>query len=48
LGISRSILANPKFIGYDGEVYLFIAAIYWLFCSFMSFTSRKLEKTLNT
>ncbi|ACB53473.1 amino acid ABC transporter permease protein, His/Glu/Gln/Arg/opine [Crocosphaera subtropica ATCC 51142] len=45
LGISQSILANPKFIGTYGEVYLFVAAIYWIFCYSMSLLSRKLEKT---
>lgn len=43
LGISQSILANPKFIGTYGEVYIFVAAIYWLFCYSMSLVSRQLE-----
>ena len=43
LGISKSILANPRFIGRYGEVYLFIAAIYWICCYAMSLASRKLE-----
>ncbi|ACK67580.1 polar amino acid ABC transporter, inner membrane subunit [Rippkaea orientalis PCC 8801] len=47
LGISQSILANPKFIGRYGEVYLFIAVIYWIFCYSMSWASRKLEQKLN-
>ena len=46
LGISQSILANPKFLGRYGEVYLFIAVIYWLFCYSMSLASRKLEQKL--
>ncbi|EAZ89792.1 amino acid ABC transporter permease [Crocosphaera chwakensis] len=44
LGISQSILANPKFIGRYGEVYIFVAAIYWIFCYSMSLISRQLEK----
>ncbi|MGK7930051.1 MAG: amino acid ABC transporter permease [Microcystaceae cyanobacterium] len=44
LGISQSILANPKYIGQYAEVYLFIAAIYWCFCSAMSQFSRRLEQ----
>lgn len=44
LGISQSILANPKYLGKYAEVYLFIAAIYWVFCYSMSVASRKLEK----
>ncbi len=43
LGMSQKILANPKFLGRYGEVYLFIAAIYWVFCYSMSVASKKLE-----
>ena len=46
LGISQSILANPKFLGRYAEVYLFISVIYWLCCYFMSLASRKLEQKL--
>ncbi|OKH25185.1 amino acid ABC transporter permease [Hydrococcus rivularis NIES-593] len=48
LGVSQSILANPKYLGRYGEIYLFIAAIYWVCCYSMSFASRKLEKKLGT
>lgn len=48
LGISRSILANPQFLGRYAEVYLFLGVLYWLFCYLMSLASRKLEKQLNT
>ncbi|MGC9528550.1 MAG: amino acid ABC transporter permease [Limnospira sp.] len=48
LGISRSILANPKFLGRYSEVYLFIGILYWVFCYSMSLASRKLEEQLNT
>lgn len=44
LGISQSILANPKFLGRYGEVYLFISVIYWLCCYSMALASRKLEQ----
>ncbi|MEA5534565.1 amino acid ABC transporter permease [Crocosphaera sp. XPORK-15E] len=47
LGMSRSILANPKFIGSDREVYLFVAMIYWCFCYSLSWISRRLEKEGN-
>lgn len=43
LGISQSILANPKFLGRYAEVYLFIAFIYWICCYSMSLASRRLE-----
>ncbi|MBC6420047.1 MAG: amino acid ABC transporter permease [Prochloron sp. SP5CPC1] len=46
LGISQSILANPKFLGRYGEVYLFIALIYWIFCYSMSLASQKFEQKL--
>ncbi|MBD3881568.1 amino acid ABC transporter permease [Phormidium tenue FACHB-886] len=48
LGISRSILANPQFIGRYAEAYLFIGVIYWLLCYAMSLGSRRLERQLNT
>jgi general L-amino acid transport system permease protein len=48
LGVSQSILANPKYLGRYGEIYLFIAAIYWICCYSMSLASRKLEKKLGT
>lgn len=48
LGISRSILANPQYIGRYAEVYLFIGVLYWILCYSMSQGSRRLEKTLNT
>jgi len=46
-GISRSILAQPQFLGRYAEVYLFIGLLYWLFCYSMSTASRYLEQKLN-
>jgi general L-amino acid transport system permease protein len=48
LGISRSVLANPNYLGRYAEVYLFIGVIYWFFCYAMSLGSRKIEEKLNT
>jgi general L-amino acid transport system permease protein len=48
LGISRSILANPQFIGRYAEVYLFIGVLYWGLCYAMSQGSRRLERQLRT
>ncbi len=45
-GISKSILANPEFLGRFAEVYLFVALVYWLCCYLMAQTSRQLEKNL--
>ena len=47
LGMSQSIIANPKYLGRYGEVYLFVAAIYFICCYAMSLASRKLEKKTN-
>lgn len=46
-GISRSILAQPQFLGRYAEVYLFVGLIYWVFCYSMSLASRRLERQLN-
>jgi general L-amino acid transport system permease protein len=46
LGISRSILAQPQYVGYQREVYLFITLIYWVISYFMSYISRRLEVRL--
>ena len=40
LGISRSLLANPAFIGRYLEVYLWLAAVYWLACTAMALLAR--------
>jgi general L-amino acid transport system permease protein len=48
LGIGRSILANPNYLGRYAEVYLFLGVIYWIFCYAMSLGSRKIEEKLNT
>jgi general L-amino acid transport system permease protein len=47
LGIGRSIVnSNPRYLSAQLEVYLFIAAIYWIFSYFMSLASRRLETSL--
>lgn len=47
LGTSRSILANPLYIGRYAEVYLFIGVLYWVICYLMSWGSRRLEQQLD-
>ena len=47
LGISRSLLANPLFIGRYLEVYLWLAAVYWLACTAMALLARHLELRLD-
>jgi general L-amino acid transport system permease protein len=47
LGIGRSIVnSSPAFLQVQLEVYLFIAAVYWVFSYFMSQASRRLESML--
>ncbi|MBO8141146.1 MAG: amino acid ABC transporter permease [Firmicutes bacterium] len=46
LGIARSILANPAWLGLQAEVYLFVALIYFIFSFSMSSASRRLERAL--
>ncbi|HAV76158.1 MAG TPA: amino acid ABC transporter permease [Anaerolineae bacterium] len=47
LGMGKSILGtDPEFVRLQGEVYIFIALIYWIFSYFMSYASLQLEKSL--
>lgn len=45
-GIGRAVIGNPEFLGTQREVFLFIGAVYWIFCYTMSYTSRRLERAL--
>ena len=47
LGISRSLLANPAFIGRYLEVYVWLAGVYWLVCTAMALLARHLEIQLD-
>jgi len=47
LGIGNAVLnLNPEFVRLQMEVYLFIAAIFWVFSYFMSYASQQLERAL--
>lgn len=46
LGIARSIIANPDWLGLQAEVYLFAAFMYFIFSYSMSSVSRKIELAL--
>ena len=46
LGISRSLLANPEFIGFYIEIYVWIAGIYWIVCTLMALLARHIERRL--
>lgn len=43
---ARAALADPEWGGFDIEAYVFIAAIYFLFCYLISRYSRRLERRL--
>lgn len=47
LGISRSLLANPNFIGRYMEGYLWLAGVYWFVCTAMALLAKHLEYELN-
>jgi general L-amino acid transport system permease protein len=46
MGVSRTVLSQPEFIGRYAEVYLFVALIYWMFCFSLSQASQRLERKL--
>ena len=46
LGIAKSVIANPDWLGLQAEVYIFVAAIYFVFCYSMSYVSQKVEEAL--
>ena len=48
LKTTRSVLANPSWMGFSPEAYLFVALIYFVCCYSMSNYSRRLEKELHT
>ncbi|MEW6049247.1 MAG: amino acid ABC transporter permease, partial [Bacillota bacterium] len=41
LGIARSVMANPRWLGRQAEVYIFAGAVYWVFTYAMSAVSRR-------
>lgn len=46
LGVAKSVITNKEWIGLQSEVFLFIAAVYFVFCYAMSYVSRKIEVDL--
>ena len=43
LGISRSLMANPDYIGRYLETYVWLGAVYWLICTVMALLAKQLE-----
>ncbi len=48
LAIVQSALADPKWLGYSTEGYVFVAFVFWVFCFGMSRYSQYLEQKLHT
>lgn len=47
LGVAQSILqASPEFFSLQTEVYIFVAAVFWVFSYSLSFASRRVEAAL--
>ena len=46
VGIARTVLAQPAFLGLQREVYAFISLIYWVLSYGMSYLSQRLEESL--
>ena len=46
VGIAKTVLAQPAFLGLQREVYAFISLIYWVLSYGMSYLSRQLEERL--
>lgn len=46
LGIAKSIVSQPQFIGLQREAYLFVTLIYWCFSYVMAYLSQRLEVAL--
>ena len=47
LGIARTVMANPAFLGRNAEVYLVLAILFWCCCAALGLGSRALEHRLN-
>lgn len=46
VGIAKTVLAQPDFLGLQREVYAFISLLYWVLSYGMSYLSQKLEERL--
>lgn len=46
LGIAKTVLAQPEFLGLQREVYAFISLLYWVLSYGMSYVSQRLEISL--
>jgi general L-amino acid transport system permease protein len=46
LGAARAVIVDPKWVGFGVEVYVFAAAVYFVFCRAVSRYSENLERAL--
>ncbi len=46
LGIGKTVLAQPDFLGLQREVYVFISLLFWVLSYGMSYLSQRLEESL--
>lgn len=46
VGIGKTVLAQPEFLGLQREVYAFISLLYWVLSYGMSYLSQRLEENL--
>ena len=46
LGIGKSVLGNPEYVGTAREVYVFVAALFWVLSYGLSYASQRLETSL--
>lgn len=47
LGVARTVMANPAFLGKNAEVYLTLAVLFWCCCAALGLGSRALERRLD-
>ena len=46
LGVAKTVIADPNWLGLQAEVYLFAAVIYFVFSYSMSYVSKEVETSL--
>ena len=46
-GTARTVMANPAFLGHNGEVYFTLAVLFWCCCAALGLGSRALERRLD-
>ena len=47
LFVAGTVMANPKYLGHNAEVYLTLAVLFWCCCAALGLGSRALERRLD-